>query len=175
MSCIQTLSGITKDCSSNMGGIVEVYMVNRDEVDTFTITSDVVTKITAKNPQNTRFSTFSFPRNTGNLTSTYNIDRTAGTRYVSSDLTLYFNRMETSKRVAITALAQAELLVIVKDANGKYWLLGYEEGASANGGGGETGTARADSNRYSIIIHDESSALPLEVNYSAFEDLLPEE
>ena len=171
MSCIQSITGIAKDCSSNMGGIVEAYIISREQIDSFNVVDGKVTGVIA-GQQSYRFMRYSFPRNTGNLVSTYNIDLAAGTKYVSSDLTLYFNRMETSKRVEIMALAQGYLTVIVKDANGKYWLLGKEDGASASQAGGETGTNRADSNRYSITIHDESEELPLEVEYSAFEDLI---
>jgi len=83
---------------------------------------------------------------------------------VTSDLLLQFNRMETSKRVEITALSLGDLAVIVKDANGKYWYLGKDEPVNASAGDGQTGTARGDANRYTITLQDESLEMPYEVD-----------
>ena len=43
MACSQTLAGIARDCSSNMGGIKEVYIANFADVDSLTVTSGVIT------------------------------------------------------------------------------------------------------------------------------------
>ena len=171
MSCIQTLSGLARDCDANMGGIVEVLIANFDEVTAKTLTDGKITAITMASSK--YFHQYYFPKNTGNLTSTYNLDPAAGVRYVTSQLLLQFNRMETTKRVEMTALALGDLAVIVKDANGKYWYLGYDEPVNASAGDGQTGTARGDANRYTITLQDESLQMPYEVLSSAIESLLP--
>ena len=71
--------------------------------------------------------------------------------------------METVKRIEMEALAMNDLAVIVKDANGKYWYFGYDEPVSASAGDGQTGTARGDSNRYSITLQDNSDTWPYEI------------
>ena len=164
MSCIQTLSGLTRDCSSNMGGIVEALIANFDDVSNVEVTDGQITTITMA--ASAKFKRYSFAKNTGSLTSTYNLDPASGVRYVTSDLLLQFNRMETSKRVEITALALGDLVVIVKDANGKYWYLGKNEPVSASASDGQTGTARGDANRYTITLQDESLEMPYEVDPS---------
>ena len=170
MSCTQTLSGLAKDCSANMGGIVEALIAPYDDVTAVTITSDVISAITMASGK--KFKVYHFAKNTGNLTSTYTIDPASGVKYVSSDLLLQFNRMQTTARVEITALALADLVVIVKDANGKYWYLGKDEPVNASAGDGQTGTARGDANRYTITLHDESKEMPYEVSDSIIESLL---
>jgi len=162
MSCIQTLSGLAKDCAANMGGIVEVMIANFADVTGVTITDGVVSAVTMA--ADAKFKKYSFAKNTGSLTSTYNIDAASGVKYVTSDLLLQFNRMETSKRVEITALSLGDLSVIVKDANGKYWYLGKDEPVNASAGDGQTGTARGDANRYTITLQDESLEMPYEVD-----------
>ena len=162
MSCIQTLSGLAKDCAANMGGIVEVMIANFADVTGVTITDGVVSAVTMA--ADAKFKKYSFAKNTGSLTSTYNIDAASGVKYVTSDLLLQFNRMETSKRVEITALSLGDLAVIVKDANGKYWYLGKDEPVNASAGDGQTGTARGDANRYTITLQDESLEMPYEVD-----------
>ena len=82
---------------------------------------------------------------------------------MTSQLLLQFNRMETTKRVELTALALGDLAIICKDANGTYWYLGYDEPVNASAGDGQTGTARSDANRYTLTLEDTSSEMPYEV------------
>ena len=161
MACTQTLSGITRDCANSNGGILEVYIANFDDVTAVTVTSNKITGITMASSK--KFKTFQFRRNTGSLSSTYQISPENGSSYVESDLVLTFSRMETTKRVAITALAQGTLRAIVKDANGLYWFLGFDEPLYASAGDGLTGQARGDRNGYSITLQDVSLEMPYEI------------
>ena len=153
-----------------MGGIVEALIANKESVTGITASSDMISEITMAS--SAKFKRYAFPRNTGSLTSNYTIDQTTGVRYVASDLVLIFNRMETAKRVEISALAQNDLVVIVKDANGKYWLLGKDEPVNATAGDGQTGTARSDANRYTITLQDNSLEMPYEVDSSIINALI---
>ena len=170
MPCIQTLSGLARDCSSNMGGILEVLIANADDVTGVTLSEGIISTISMATTA--KFKRYTFPKNTGSLTSTYNIDRASGVQYVSSELLLQFNRMETQKRVEITALALGDLVCIVKDANGKYWYLGKDEPVGASASDGQTGTARGDANRYTITLLDESKEMPYEVDASIVDALV---
>ena len=170
MACTQTLAGLAKDCSANRGGIVEVYIANFADVTAVTLTSGEVTAITMDAGK--KFKAYSFAKNTGNLTSTYTFDSASGVKFVTSQLLLQFNRMETTKRVELTALALGDLRVIVKDANGKYFLLGYDEPVNASAGDGQTGTARSDANRYTITLEDNSAEMPYEVSSSVISGVI---
>ena len=170
MPCIQTLSGLAKDCSANMGGIVEAMIANFDDVTAKTVTSGKISAITMAS--GAKFKKYDFAKNTGSLTSNYTFDQAAGVKFVTSDLLLQFNRMETTKRVEISALALADLVIIVKDANGKYWFLGFDEPVTASAGDGQTGTARSDSNRYTITLQDNSLEMPYEVDATIVDALV---
>lgn len=152
-----------------MGGIAEILAANKDEVGAITLADDKVSAIATGTG---KFKRYLFPRNTGSMTSTYNISPENGTSYVSTDVVVVFNRMETAKRVEITALAQNDLVLIVKDCNGKYWLLGKDEPVRATAGDGQTGTARADRNGYSITLQDNSMQMPYEVDEKVVEGLV---
>lgn len=145
-----------------MGGIVEVLLANREDVATVTVADGGISTITMAD--SAKFHKYAFARNTGSMSSNYTIDQTTGVRFVATDLVMVFNRMETAKRVEITALAQNDLVAIVKDANGKYWYLGYDEAVTATAGDGLSGTARADRNGYSITLQDNSHEMPYEVD-----------
>lgn len=162
MACNQILSGLVKDCSPSMGGITEVLLANREDVSAVTADTGKITEITMASTA--KFKRYTFARNTGSMTSTYTIDQASGVRYVTTDLLLQFNRMETAKRVEISALAVNDLVAIVKDANGIYWYLGYDEPVNASAGDGQTGTARGDANRYTITLQDNSKEMPMEVD-----------
>lgn len=170
MSCIQTLSGLAKDCSGNMGGISEVLIANYEDVTAVTLTSGVISAITMAT--SAKFKRYSFAKNTGSLTSTYNIDAASGVKYVTSELLLQFNRMETTKRVELTALALGDLVVICRDSNGTYWYLGKDEPVNASAGDGQTGTAKSDANRYTITLQDNSKEMPLEVDSTIISGLV---
>ena len=170
MPCLQTLSGLARDCSSNMGGILEVLIANAGDVTGVTLSEGIISTVSMAT--SAKFKRYTFAKNTGSLTSTYTLDPASGVKYVTSELLLQFNRMETQKRVEITALALGDLVCIVKDANGKYWYLGKDEPVNASASDGQTGTARADANRYTITLQDESLEMPYEVDASIVDALV---
>ena len=97
------------------------------------------------------------------MTSTLTADDTSGINYVTTELNLVFTKMETAKRLEMSALALGQLAVIVEDSNGKYWYLGKDDYVSASAGTGNTGIAKGDSNNYSLTLKDESDTFPIEV------------
>ena len=169
MACTQILAGITLDCASSVGGIKEVYIANYDDVDFVEMDGDLITGFSMSGTA--KFKKYEFRKQTGSMTSTLNVDETAGVNYVSTELNLVFTKMETSKRVEIAALAVGQLAVIVKDGNNKYWYLGYNDYVSATAGSANTGTAKGDSNNYSITLKDESDSFPYEVAESVIATL----
>ena len=172
MSCsLNTLAGIAGACESNQGGIIEVYINHFDQIDEVTVTSDKISAITLKT-SGEKFHKYNFKRNTGSLTSTYTIDPANGVNFVTSDLSLVFAKQDTAKRIEISALALDDLAVIVKDSNGKFWYLGYNEPVQASAAAAQTGTARTDGNSYTITLQDTSLTLPYEVDEAAIATLL---
>lgn len=176
MSCAnQTITGIEKDCSTSKGGINVVYLLNYDDVTAieYEMVGDVKSKISGITvAEGKKFHTYNFRKGTGSMTSTLNVDPTNGVNFVTTDLVLSFLKMDTTKRIEMSALAVNELVAIVKDANGVYWYLGADEAIAATAGDGATGTARGDGNRYTITLQDTSSTFPFEVEASVVEGLI---
>lgn len=150
-----------------MGGIAEAYIANYSAVTKPTLTGDEITKITTSE----KFKKYHFRKETSQFTSTLNKNVANGTSYVSTDIQLVFTRMETAKRLEIAALSLGELVVIVKDNNGKYWYFGYDEPVIASAGDAQSGTARADRNGYSITLQDNAATYPYEVAEAALSDI----
>ena len=161
MACNQTISGIVQDCATSKGGVAEVYLANYEDVTDVTVSEGKVAGITMARGK--MFKRYYFRPGTSSMTSTLTIDNAAGVNFVQTLLTMLYSRMETTKRVEMSALAVNDLRAIVKDANGVFWLLGEEEPVIANAGDGQTGTAKTDANRYSITLEDNNSTFPKEI------------
>lgn len=168
MACTQTLTGITRDCLRNIGGIRTVWIANHADIASIdyieTGTFSGFNMKTAK-----KFYEYQFARGTASLSSNYQVNAENGTKYVQSDLVLVFNRMDTTKRNAIRALLGAELVIVAEDNNGQMWVLGANHQGPAFGpavvgadsdSDGLTGTAYADRNGYSITFHWVSPEMP---------------
>ena len=184
--CIQTLKGITLDCSHSLGGIKTVYIANYNDVTDIkynastgsttgstsgaTYTGDTITGITMAS--GTTFKPYQFRKQTGSMTSTLTVDETAGVNYVSTELSLVFTKMETKKRLELSALSVGQLAVIVEDSNGTFWYLGKDDYVSVSAGGGQTGTAKGDGNNYTLTLRDESDTYPYEITKEAVESVI---
>ena len=162
MACTQTLSGLTRDCASSVGGIIEVLLANADDVTAITVTSDKVTAITMAS--SAKFHRYALRRGNGSMNSTFTVDTTTGNKFVTSEVMMQFNRMETAKRIEVMAMAQADLIAIVKDANGLYWLVGdIDHPLGLSAGEGPTGQAISDSNHYAATLQAQTAELPPEI------------
>lgn len=171
MSCPQSLSGLAKDCLASMGGIVRVLLANKDDVTAVTVADNAISAITMVSTKT--FKEYNFRPNTSQMTSNWQVNAENGVAYVQTDLVMVFNRMETTKRVEIAAMALADLVAIVQDCNGKFWYLGYDNPLHLSAGDGQTGTARSDRNGYSVTLQDDSLGLPYEVSPGIIDNLLP--
>lgn len=171
MSCAnQILNGLAKDCATSMGGIKTVYIANYDDVASVALTEDKIGSIEMADGK--KFLQYNFRKGTGSMTSNLTIDAANGVNYVTTDLVLSFLKMETTKRIEMSALAVNELAIIVEDSNGKLWYLGYDEAVTATTGTGESGTARGDGNKYSITLQDTSVTFPYEVDQTILSGLI---
>lgn len=166
MGC-NTIKGFTLDlCQPNLGGIKNIWLADW-EADVATLTGAegetaaeklIGNKVTALK-EDIIWTHYPMRKNTCSMTSTLN-NSTEGSSYVTTELAMVFSKMETQKRIAIQALAIGQVMAVVEDSNGERWFLGADEPLTATAGTGETGTAKADSNRYSLTLTDESLGFP---------------
>lgn len=172
MACLITIAGITLDCESSLGGIKQVWITQYDNVKSVTV-DDATNQISAITlEEDAKWYNYQFRKGTGSLTSTLNVDETAGTNYVSNELALVFTKMETKKRIEIAALSIGQLVVVVEDSNGKYWFLGKDDYVSASAGTGVTGTAKGDQNAYTLTLATDSESYPYELSAEAIQSVV---
>ena len=170
--CNQTLNGITLDCSHSLGGIKTVYIANYGDVESVSADTSSGKIVSVTMATSAKFKPYQFRKQTGSLTSTLTVDETAGVNYVSTELSLVFTKMETAKRLELSALSIGQLAVIVEDSNGVYWYLGKDDYVSATAGGAQTGVAKGDGNNYTLTLRDESDTYPFEIDKSAVDSII---
>lgn len=162
MACAKTLTGLTQDCENSKGGIKKVWVTTDDpkaKVESGAINGFDNTSAA--------WHEYNFKKNTGSMTSTLNVDIANGINYVSTEVILQFNKMDTTKRIEMSALAVNDVYMIVLDSNGIYWYLGYDEPVTATAGTSQTGQNKTDGNFYNITLTDEAESFPFEVLESA--------
>lgn len=175
MSCTsQTLGGLSQNCEQNVGGVKKVYIANRSDVTAVAVDDSTKMIKTITMDESKKFKSYGFKKGAASFTSTATIDNANGVYFVQTVVSIDFAKMETRKRIEMSALSLGELIVIVLDANNKYWLLGQDEYAYATAGTGETGAARTDANKYHLEITDESSDYPYEVDPSVIAEVIEE-
>ena len=170
--CNQTLNGITLDCSHSLGGIKTVYIANYGDVESVSADTASGKIVSVTMAASAKFKPYQFRKQTGSMTSTLTVDETAGVNYVSTELSLVFTKMETAKRLELSALSIGQLAVIVEDSNGTFWFLGKDDYVSATAGGAQTGTAKGDGNNYTLTLRDESDTYPFEIDKSAVDSVI---
>lgn len=163
MSCLQTLGGLLRDCEANRGGVKQVLLANFDDVSTVEVDStsgkiDTITMATSK-----KFHRYYMRPEQASMASTLNVNKDNGTNYVSTILAMVFHKMDTTKRIEMTALSVAGLRALVQDGNGLWWLLGYDEPMYASAGDGNTGAKSDDRNGYTLSLEDKSQTFPYEI------------
>lgn len=172
-----TLAALNATCDNSVGGIQVVYLIPYEYIDgepTIDTASDesasthnMITGFTyASGYSASDWVTFQFRKNTGSMTSTLNLDETNGVSYIETELSMTFSMMETKKRTQMVALSVGEVACVVKDSNGKYWYLGFDEGVTASAGSGQTGQQKTDGNFYQVTLLDASRYYPYEVSES---------
>ena len=161
--CLQNLAGIALDCDTSMGGIKTVYIANYGDVTgvAYDEGDAQISGITMADGKT--FKAYQFRKGTSNMTSTLTADETTGLNFVTTEVNLVFTKMDTAKRVELSALSIGQLAVIVLDSNGKYWYCTPDDYAAASAGGAETGTAKGDRNAFTLTLKAENITYPIEL------------
>ena len=170
MSCNVTLTGIGYSCEPNLAGVKAVYITDWNDVSTFAVTDNNITKIEMATGK--KFYEYVFNKNTAGLTSTLTKNETNGYQYYTNELTGNINRLDTTKHKEINELMSGRLACIVNDKNGMYWYLGQDTYATGTSLVAQTGDSPDAGNYYNITITDESKVLPYSIDSSIISDIV---
>lgn len=164
MSCTQTLNGIAKDCSPNLGGLKQVLLApysaqNLEEYD--------YEALTASMSEMGDYVAYEFPRGTASMTTTATIDEQTGSKFYTTEITLQFNGTDAVKLAEVQKVVNGEISAVVHDNNDKRWLPSATHPLIASAVEIATGAQYSDGNRILLTLRVESPYPPLEVAASA--------
>ena len=161
--------GIPKDCEKNLGGLFsKMWITERSNILSITKGSPdtTISAITMVSPS--VFYGFAFNRGTSSYLESQTFDAATGNSMNTQTVTLVLNRREQAKKDKIVLLGGfKEMAIIVRDNNKKYFLLGEEGGCILQTNEGGSGTAKTDSNSYTLTFIGEEGELANEVEESA--------
>jgi len=164
MSCQKySIKGLERGCRDSRGSIVKVWISNNTEIPAVNMTLDAstgaITHLDTSVCDYAHFKPYTFNKNTGSLTSSAVISEQAGTSF-ETKLSLTFIKQDTGKRLEMMSLALSDTIAIVKDGNGEYHFLGWDEPIECTALTATTGQNATDGNNYVIEITDNSVELP---------------
>lgn len=148
MACLLT-SGYSLGCRDNIGGIQKVYMRNWSASTTYTYDSNG--QVTGGTNTSTSFYTFEQRNETAEFNAgegQHSIEN--GTNFYNQNVNLMFHKYQASIRNLIYVLAQTECEIIVLDQNGKYFLVGEQNGANVIASNSNVGKVFGDLNGSTI-------------------------
>ena len=158
MSCSTALAGLLRDCAQSVGGVKAFWLAPAADVTSVTISSGEVTAITMASSK--KLMKYAINAESSSMTSTATINRAQGTKYVQTDLVAAFAKMSATSRAEVSAILQDDMVALVLDNNGTYFLLGAENPAYCSAAAGQTGQAMGDANQFSVTITDMSGDVP---------------
>ena len=177
MACVLN-TGTTLDCRSSLGGVKAVYIGSTTGQDiSITASTGVATALTAQGgtinitsiadlTTNGMFE-FQQPRQSASLSETGAFSEENGTAFYTSVLSFVVNTLEGEKLNTLNILGQnTRLVVCVKDANDRFWILGNQSGAIVTASTSETGTAFGDRNGVTIEVTGLSPEPMFQLNIS---------
>lgn len=157
-------------CRDSAGGIKSVYLIAFDNVSGVTESNGTVSAIAKAN--NGRFYKYNLQRGTSSWNEAYTDSAENGTSFHVQTLTVILNKMQAAVSNEIRVLSKNRLMAVVEDRNGKFWLLGEENGLERSGGQAGSGTAMGDRNGYELTFTSDNIEYAPEVNSSIIAGLV---
>lgn len=168
MSCLIT-SGISLGCRDANGGIQEVYIgAYNGSAMTYTLgTSSNENQITAFAGTTVSFYTIEQPQETASFTSPgeYSTENMSSFYTHTLDLTIY--QLSASTNLTINTLGRGAWRIIVKDKQGNYFLLGYQNGMRVSSATPGLGKAMGDLNGATLTFTSKEPIMPYQITTAA--------
>jgi hypothetical protein len=147
MSCALT-TDYTFGCDVGTGGTKEIYIIELENISTYTESSGTLTAITKVTSK--LFRKYQLVLETANFEEDITGNRQNGTVFYGQKGTIILNKQQVATRNEILLLAKNNLAIVIKDNNLTYRLYGREFGLKLETGTAATGTAWGDRNGYTL-------------------------
>lgn len=151
----------------DIGGVKELYIGNwvGDDL-TYTVTDGLITSFTA--PVGYTLYTFPQPLEVAEWTSNVETSIENCTTFYTHNVGMTFYQLSADTNDIINTLCVGRFLIIVLDNNGKYFLLGYQFGATVKVASIGAGRSLSDLNGARLEFETKEKIVPYEVSTDAF-------
>lgn len=150
MSCILN-EGFALGCRDNTGGVQRVLIKSFDAAQTYTYDVDGAILTSAITPET--FYEFEQPSEAAEFNpgeGNHSIEN--GTNFWVQTVNLVFHKYQASLRDMLYVLAQKELTVLVQDQNGKWFIVGEQNGTNLIASSAKVGKAYGDMNGVTVSL-----------------------
>lgn len=160
-------AGYTKSCRDSIGGIKTIYLTEQANKSTLTHASALIATFTLSTGK--KFWTFEVEQGSATASDDPNPNAPNGSLFYSHKLTMPIVKRSANTSHIIRMIAQNDVMAIVLDQNGNYWLLGQGNGLKMQPSTSPFGTAMGDINGYNLVFEgmDQYSALQVPSNLIA--------
>lgn len=170
MACITTQS-YTLPCRNNIGGVEVVYIADFADKGTPTLSAASGT-ITTWADAAGDFYTYQARPEVANSSFNATMTDANGTTFYAHSVTFQLEHLSGNRNVENDILAKGRFLIMFKDNNGKYFVLGYTNGMRCSAMENATGTALGDLNGTKFTFTSNEPAYAYEVDSSIVAALL---
>ena len=174
MSCILG-NGVTLGCKDSLGGVKEVLIASYTNDEVYTYETDdtsvdfgMVTGIAGSGT----FYRFEMRQEQGEFVQQGQHSIENGSNYWEQSVSLVFVKNNAVDRNTLLVLAQSTLLIIVKDQNNTYWLVGELNGAEISESTQSSGKGYGDLNGTTITLMGKEAAPARKVDDAIIAGLL---
>lgn len=171
MACEITSGLNAQICRENTGGVIEFYVANFENVASVTEANSSVTAITMEAAK--LFQVFKPNKNSSNWEQPIEGSVEAGTIGYTHTCTMVFSKNQSADINTLKLLAKGNLMIIVRERSGRFYLLGKTEGLQLTEGNFASGTALADANAWTLTFSGSEPEPAPEVLSSIISALLP--
>ena len=172
MACTVTLADIAYSCDDlGIGGIVELHVSSKAAAASVVTANDSTRVISAVSGAASDVVELSFNLKDGfsvfSEVKTVNAD---GTTTTVPTISVELPKMDAAKITALNQIAKggAELVAWVKTAAGTYHVSGLDYGLYASSVDGNSGTSRAEKNRFQLTLTGEENGLSYSITDTLF-------
>lgn len=156
-------------CDVGAGGTKEAYLIELENIASYTESSGTITAITKVAGK--IFRKYQLVQDTATFDESLVGNLQNGTLYYDQKGVIVINKQNVAVRNEILLLAKNRLVIVIKDNNDTYRLYGRQNGLKLQSGTAATGTAWGDRNGYSLEFEGKENELAPFVTAAAYATL----
>jgi hypothetical protein len=156
MACALT-SSRTLACRDAVGGIKKIYITELANKNAITASAGAISAFSLTTGK--QFWTYDLVKETAEYEQKINTSVEAGTVFYETELKVMLHKTSVATRNELKLIAQNQLMIIILDRNGDYWLMGESNGADLVPSTSKSGKAMGDFNGYELVFNAKESDL----------------